>query len=136
MRLIDADALLAGIEEIMKSPWYNRGKTGHGEDIGFMHAAYLERKEAVEVIRDLCIKNAPTVGGWVSVKDRLPDHSCTVLTYHDYGGMQVLDYSMKHKLFNCHDWNKKAELDSIKIESVTHWQPLPEPPKEVDENGV
>lgn len=69
MRLIDADAVLTAIEEIMKSPWYNRGKTGHGEDAGFMHAAYLERKEAVEVIRDLCIKGAPTVGPLISVKE-------------------------------------------------------------------
>lgn len=104
MRLIDADELL---RRTILNP---------------LHAPYITKND---------IEAAPTVYGWVSVKDRLPDHSCTVLAYHDYGGMQVLDYSMKHKLFNCHDWNKKTELDSIKIESVTHWQPLPEPPKEV-----
>ena len=117
MRLIDADELFSIIEErhdLYKDCDYI-GDKARRDELGALMAD---------------IVNAPTMGEWISVKDRLPDHSCTVLAYHDYGGMQVLDYSMKHKLFNCHDWNKKAELDSIKIESVTHWQPLPEPPKE------
>ena len=50
MRLIDADALLLEIAELKKSPWYNDNYWG-----------YSIRKEAVEIIEDLCIKTAPTV---------------------------------------------------------------------------
>lgn len=53
--LIRRDSLLAGIEEIKKSPWFNFGKDA--KDI--THSFYLERKEAVEIIVDLCIKKEP-----------------------------------------------------------------------------
>ena len=44
MRLIDAGKLLEGISELKQSPWFN-SKYG-----------YADRKEAVEIIEDLCIK--------------------------------------------------------------------------------
>lgn len=110
MRLIDADNLDKRIYE----------------EIPLKEFGTVKRMARMREI----IAEEPTVGGWISVKERLPDHSCTVLTYHDHGGMQILDYSKKHKLFNCYDWDKKAELDKHKIESVTHWMPAPEPPKE------
>lgn len=49
MKLIDADALLEGIAELKQSPWFNN-KYG-----------YADRKEAVEIVEDLCIKNEPTI---------------------------------------------------------------------------
>lgn len=49
MRLIDVDKLLEDIAELKQSPWYN---DKHG---------YADRKEAVEAVRYLCIKKAPTV---------------------------------------------------------------------------
>lgn len=49
MRLIDADRLLEGIEELKQSPWFNN-KYG-----------YADRKEAVESIEYLCIKKEPTI---------------------------------------------------------------------------
>lgn len=51
MRLIDADALLHEIGELKKSPWYNKNYCG----------MFSIRKEAVEIIEDMCIKDAPTV---------------------------------------------------------------------------
>ena len=51
MRLIDADALLHEIGEPKKSPWYNENYCG----------MFSTRKEAVEIIEDLCINDAPTV---------------------------------------------------------------------------
>jgi len=63
-------------------------------------------------------------GGWVSVKERLPRSGDTVLVYYrrgDYRRMDIVRY-LGHWIF----------IDPY-IE-VTHWQPLPEPPKE-RENG-
>lgn len=52
MRPIDADAVLHEIGELKKSPWYN------DDSYPGSHAV---RKEAVEIVEDLCIKDAPTV---------------------------------------------------------------------------
>ena len=60
MRLIDADALLHEIEELKKSPWFNDDSYPGSHSV---------RKEAVEIIEDLCIKDAPTVD---AVKATMP----------------------------------------------------------------
>lgn len=49
--------LLSGIDELMQSPWFNNGK----DDDMITHYGYVERKEAVEVVRDLCVKAEPAV---------------------------------------------------------------------------
>lgn len=51
-RLIDADALLNEINELKKSPWYN-GENGNYER--------LVRSDAIGIVVDLCIKQAPTL---------------------------------------------------------------------------
>ena len=64
MRLIDADALLLEIAKLKRSPWFN------DDSYPGSHAV---RKEAVEIIEDLCIKDAPTVdrpqGKWKHESD-------------------------------------------------------------------
>ena len=52
MDLIDREPLLANIDKLKQSPWFNRYKNGN-----FLHGAYLESKEAVEIVEDLCIKS-------------------------------------------------------------------------------
>lgn len=66
MRPIDADNLLKGIEELKESPWFKRGKLEDTDtDVvfnrGLQHCGYLERKEAVEIIENMCIKKEPTI---------------------------------------------------------------------------
>lgn len=66
MRPIDADSLLKGIEELRQSPWFKRGKLEETDTYvdynrSLSHIGYLERKEAIEIIIDLCIKKEPTV---------------------------------------------------------------------------
>lgn len=62
--MISRTSLLAGIEELKQSPWYNFGKmdpnkTEHEYMEEMMHYGYLQRKEAVEIIEDICIKKEP-----------------------------------------------------------------------------
>ena len=64
--LISRNALLAGIEELKESPWFNFGKADpnkirHEWMEGMMHYGYLQRKEAVEIIIDICIKKEPLI---------------------------------------------------------------------------
>jgi len=61
---------------------------------------------------------------WISVEERLPRSGDTVLVYYrrgEFRGVDILQYVGRWVMA---DWHTK----------VTHWQPLPEPPKE-GENG-
>ena len=96
MRLIDADALEASLGIA-------------DEDIIFR-----------EMIQD-----APTVGDWISVKDRLPEKRGDYLIYNTDGIVWPYWYNPEDKRWydNC----------GYLTESVTHWMPLPEPPKKGEE---
>ncbi len=65
---------------------------------------------------------------WISVKDRLPDKSGHYLCAHN-GCISCLAFSQRHKLFNSYDSFREKEAKRRAI-SVTHWMPIPEPPKE------
>lgn len=78
MRLIDADEILTGIEEIKISPWATES---------YMFPHELAVKEALEIVRDLCVNQAPTVDAapvvrckdclWSrKVDDREPKYTC------------------------------------------------------------
>lgn len=83
--LISRSSVLKGFEEIQESAWYNYGKEPN-RDFPFTHLAYTVRKETVEIVRDLCIKQEPTVdaepvrhGRWAHHKGGYSDHyECTV----------------------------------------------------------
>ena len=63
MRPIDADYLIAEINELMKSPWFNKGKeVDKNAIVDVMHYGYIERKEAIETIIHLCINKEKTLG--------------------------------------------------------------------------
>ena len=53
--LISRAAVLNGISDLQKSPWYNDGKGGE------RHVQYLARKDAVEVVKVLCVEKETTV---------------------------------------------------------------------------
>lgn len=106
MRLIDADALR---EKLIALNYHTRA----------------------ENMNEACVRAvdyAPTVGGWVSVKDRLPEEETEYLCW--FG-----DYPMGAFAMVCR-WNKTRGAfwcysHNAKWAFVTHWMPLPETPKEV-----
>ena len=69
-----------------------------------------------------------SVGGmsmdWISVKDRLPEDDATYLVYgrNGYGIVFAVYYGDG-------EWLTWADLTNI-TRFVTHWMPLPPPPKE------
>ena len=65
------------------------------------------------------IKAAPVVNNWINVKDRLPEEGKYVLVWESQG------FAYCEKLI-CGIWNIGANNGAI----ITHWMPLPEPPKE------
>ena len=83
----------------------------------------------IEDIADHLIANGVTVQEWISVDDRLPeegDYVLCVLKGFNYGGkIQVCKFVPADK------FNDKPYFEHFRngFPSVTHWMPLPQPPK-------
>lgn len=146
MRLIDADALL---EKFNKKTDIYTALTDEKTSQDF--ALYCHIADALDEM--------PTVGGWISVKDRLPESGKHVLVCCEIRPSKkryVCDgfYASKHNIAShyveddfAYEYDEEAdeyfllegwyeviknwdEYSSIVIEDfVTHWMPLPEPPK-------
>lgn len=81
------------------------------------------------------INALPTVSPWHRVEDGLPDKTTTVLVWVgvNYDGMGMypemrtaLWHTVSKHFFVHHDESIRGPI----IGNVTHWMPLPEPPKE------
>jgi len=112
MRQIDADALVYELTEMVR---YNTGEYKHG-----IAAARL------------VVMDAPTIGGWISVKDKLPPmyHMVLITGKNSAGGSFGV-------IKGSHDGDKGqwyrddiGQYADSRGDTVTHWMPLPEPPKE------
>ena len=62
-----------------------------------------------------------TQDNWIKVEDRLPEHHDRVVVCVD-GNIGTGYY---HTYYNYWRWDTKNPVTA----TVTHWQPLPEPPK-------
>ena len=62
------------------------------------------------------------VDGWISVEDRLPEEGEMVLMFSKFKNYHMGWYDKKQCKFY-------SEGYSVKQGMVTHWRPLPEPPK-------
>lgn len=94
MRTIDADALLK--------------KFAHPPELMYTNVVMDE------------IRSAPTVGGWISVEDELPELATLALVCDASSGkMAVARYIANNQ------WVLPAFFPA-----VTHWAPLPKAPKE------
>ena len=63
---------------------------------------------------------------WIPVTERLPEDFQKVLVFWQEHSEPVIDTAFwmeESKSFNCSHWERAGE-------KVTHWMPLPEPPKE------
>lgn len=86
---------------------------------------------------------AQTGSGWISIKDRMPVEKENPLTHDfeevicfcDFGGLprqtdiRMYKFGKPSWETKPHFWHGPQNMDGI----VTHWMPLPEPPKEGDE---
>ena len=82
----------------------------------------------LELIADHLIANGVTVQEWVSVKDRLPEYSNDGFA----DAVLVTDGFVQHMAYFVGGEWRFAESGEIKEPmwyNITHWMPLPEPPK-------
>ncbi|MGB2063581.1 MAG: DUF551 domain-containing protein [Marinomonas gallaica] len=71
---------------------------------------------------------------WISVEDKLPEVRVNVLIYEKYTSVPVVAYRTEYG-----DWCASTEaydtngdaivVDNLIQEDITHWMPLPKPPK-------
>ena len=84
-----------------------------------------------ELIADYMISNGVTVQEWISVKDRLPDTAERVLVCKTWlGRVYKPEYGYYQDFPNqkgC--WYVLTEFGYYPQREVTHWMPLPRPPK-------
>ena len=120
------------VEQAISHFWY-----GVSHDI-FSEPVKTYAKLAIEALKK---ENGVTVQEWISVKDRLPEKDGAYLvTTNSFGDRQ----SVKLRWFAKDGENVDAydlagqkdvwylydiECGYVSINSVTHWMPLPQPPK-------
>lgn len=114
MNLVDGDVILEKLREIPI-------------DLG-----YREIADAIKIVED-----APSA--WISVKDRLPEKGGQYLVFDEEGGsVMILTFTkdMSRCLSITEHFNKHPgwyrydfEWGDIEYPDVSHWMPLPEPPK-------
>jgi len=81
-----------------------------------------------KTIRDLHKRIAELENQWISVEDRLPDFHIQILFYAgDMDGLLKGAFYRHSHRFRDNEGNFFYKSD------VTHWMPLPEPPKEQGE---
>jgi hypothetical protein len=78
---------------------------------------------------DYLIANGVTIAKWIPVTERLPEEWTNVLVYSG-GNYDVLMYRPNRRETLCFMYQDECGYWKEKHSpSVTHWMPLPEPPK-------
>lgn len=78
---------------------------------------------------------------WISVSDKLPDEDCKCLVYKSAIAQGIITASFTHNLESIDEYDfsgeKRAgffyydsEYGYCEMLHITHWMPLPEPPKD------
>ena len=84
----------------------------------------IDTQQDVEYVADHLISNGVTVQEWISVEDRLPEEKVNCIVYYKHAYCDNDDY---WAIGICFYNGEKFQMDwSYK---VTHWMPLPKPPK-------
>ena len=85
----------------------------------------IDTQQDVEYVADHLISSGVTVQEWISVKDRLPQENGRYLTANKRWDDKINVFDL---WFNGGFWYVDGEDDVFDFE-VTHWMPMPNPPK-------
>ena len=82
-------------------------------------------------IADKLIAHGVTVQEWISVDERLPENDVIVIGYTPCDGFMFVGYYHEEKKYDWKVWRIITAMRSTKVitKKVTHWIPLPQPPK-------
>ena len=98
-----------------------------------------ELVDPIEAVADYLLDSGVTIHEWIPVTERLPEEDGRYATVCNFGNVTtrgVLGFAKdfnKVTSYRTNDKNVWYEYDReygfVKITYVTHWMPLPEPPK-------
>lgn len=113
-------------------PSLNNGIVGFDEGWNACRAAMLHSAEPVSQTYKLheLSGNSPVIpDGWISCSERMPEETGDIIVVSDGIVMSGISYSRRDGFYIA-----ALEYDDDEpIGGVTHWMPLPEPPKEVNQ---
>lgn len=127
VRLIDANALKKSLRESHDELMRMRNNMPYGEERKIADAQLTTFSECI-----MRLKEQPTIDpeslwpAWIPVTDRLPERTMPphdVLVYHDLKIGMFVD-----RAWYSYDTNKWRSVLGMNLK-VTHWMPLPRPPK-------
>ena len=80
--------------------------------------------EEAEYLADYLVKNGVTIQEWISVEDRLPEIGRSVIAYNALAKCAAEAMYKGEGMFLQFRWPARLQEHEI-----THWMPLPHPPK-------
>ena len=89
------------------------------------HVAEVNAKRALKWASDA--EKAEKKLRWIPVTERLPEHLTSVIVHRKDGGIFIWEYFDTSPTDEC--WIDDS-MNVYSFYDVTHWMPLPEPPKE------
>ena len=99
----------------------------YGAEFGANCEKYVKRK-AADMLEKLAAEKDEKKPEWISVNDRLPDSNNVVFACIDDGQCKIVR-SAYVSSYGKWKWIEEHQ-------TVTHWMPLPEPPKEEEHEKV
>ena len=90
-------------------------------DMPFGNSTYEEEERHMEDLADYLIANGVTVQQWIPVSERLPEYEEPVMGWD----AELRDMGIVNFIYG-----KFLDIIDMSETNVTHWMPLPEPPKE------
>ena len=88
----------------------------------------FQNAEAMAFVEEL-IAHGVTVQEWISVKDSLPEGECLAVSMKTGPAYKEMLIGYVGESLSW-DTGYECESDGEILPNVTHWMPLPEPPKE------
>ena len=85
-----------------------------------------------EVIADGLIAHGVTVQEWISVDERMPDacgFPCLLCGKNSFGQIRVFEGFTGYMERGKFEWHSNQKDIDIDVWTITHWMPLPKPPK-------
>ena len=91
-----------------------------------------ELVDPTEAVADYLLDSGVTVQEWISVDDRLPDacgFPCLLCGENSFGQIRVFEGFTGYMERGKREWHSNQKDVDIDVWTITHWMPLPKPPK-------